>query len=1123
MMAKPWGGLSMARVLHLGAVAGALSLAAPAFAQSGSASSCDPAPARAVSVQGTIETRRGADGAWRPVQLNDSLCAGDVVRAQSRSRADLMLLDQSVLRLNANATLTIEPPKDRRTGVVDLVRGSAHFLSRGPNSLEVKTPFTVAGVRGTEFLVTVEGQETQLTVFEGTVVAQNAAGSLTLTDGQSAVAQSGQAPVRRTVLRPRDAVHWALFYPPVVYARAGITTPAPDVPAATIGDARQLVLRAQRSLDVGAVDEARVDLERALAIDAGNVEATSLASIMTLVQGDKQRAHAMATEAAARGPQSAVAQIALSYAEQARFNLPGARSALERAVALEPDNALAWARLAEVRSGFGDYDGTTQAAERALALQPDLATTHTVLGFARLIRAETDAARASFERAIGLAQADPLPRLGLGLAKIRGGALDAGSRDLEIAASLDPGNALVRSYLGKAYYEEKRPNAERELATAKQLDPADPTPWFYDAFQKESTNRLVESLQALDRARVLNDNRAVYRSRLLLDSDAAARAASQARIYGKLGFQQRALAEGWGAVNLDPTNFSAHRFLADSYAALPRHEIARVSELLQSQLLAPVTNSPLQPRSSESNLLLLNSLGPQAGSFQEFNPLFNRDGLSLMLNGMLGSRSSRFGEAVLSGITGNTGFSLGYSAFQTDGYRQNNEQREVIGNVFVQHDFSPATSAQFEYRSRDSEQGDLAQRFFPSSVQRGLHTGINSDLYRVGLRHSTSPRSTFLGSVMLQDRNTNETDALPTSPVLFTDRRGPERAVSTELQHLWRGDRLSITSGVGYFDIGGRINQTTVINLPVPAFPCFPRVPNPALPACPPFGVVTNRSTSSTDTQHLNFYSYWNYALARSLLATVGASADLINGNSLTTNDKDQINPKFGLMWRPTDSTTVRAAALRTLKRTLITDQTLEPTQVAGFNQFYDDVNGASAWRYGLGLDQRFGRTVFAGAETSWREIDSPFTVGTTVREERIEETTNRAYAYWTPTTWLSLTSSYAWEKWTRANGLAGRPTELHTQRLPLGAYVFLPGGPGGNLVATYVKQRGVFLEGPGADSFWTLDAAVQYRLPRRYGFVSVGVKNLTDRQFNYYDLDTRNPQLVPTRMAFIQATVILQ
>ena len=227
------------------------------------------------------------------------------------------------------------------------------------------------------------------------------------------------------------------------------------------------------------------------------------------------------------------------------------------------------------------------AAQKATELQPNLSRTQTVLGFAYLVEVKTVEARAAFEKAITLDQADPLPRLGLGLAKIRDGNLDEGGRDIEVAASLDSSNAIVRSYLGKTYYEEKlSPRDEREFGVAKQLDPNDPTPYFYDAIAKQTTNRPVEALQDLEKAIELNDNRAVYRSRLLLDSDLAARSASLGRIYSDLGFQELALVEGWKSVNTDPSNFSAHRFLADSYSVLPRHEIARVSELLQSQLLS---------------------------------------------------------------------------------------------------------------------------------------------------------------------------------------------------------------------------------------------------------------------------------------------------------------------------------------------------------------------------------------------------------------------------------------------------------------------------------------------------------------------------------------------------------
>ena len=41
----------------------------------------------------------------------------------------------------------------------------------------------------------------------------------------------------------------------------------------------------------------------------------------------------------------------------------------------------------------------------------------------------------------------------------------------------------------------------------------------------------------------------------------------------------------------------------------------------------------------------------------------------------------------------------------------------------------------------------------------------------------------------------------------------------------------------------------------------------------------------------------------------------------------------------------LRAAYFRTLKRQLLFQQTIQPTQVAGFNQLYDDFTGTRARR----------------------------------------------------------------------------------------------------------------------------------------------------------------------------------
>ena len=71
------------------------------------------AVAKAVSVQGTVEARRAGQPSWQPVRLNDTYAPGDVIRVGERSRADLAMLDQSVLRLNANTELTIEQSHNR--------------------------------------------------------------------------------------------------------------------------------------------------------------------------------------------------------------------------------------------------------------------------------------------------------------------------------------------------------------------------------------------------------------------------------------------------------------------------------------------------------------------------------------------------------------------------------------------------------------------------------------------------------------------------------------------------------------------------------------------------------------------------------------------------------------------------------------------------------------------------------------------------------------------------------------------------------------------------------------------------------------------------------------------------
>jgi tetratricopeptide (TPR) repeat protein len=1021
--------------------------------------------------------------------------------------------------------------KEERTSVIELAKGAAHFFSRVRRNLEVITAFVNAGVEGTEFFIRVEEDKTFISIFEGKVLASNEAGSLTLASGQAAVAEAGKAPVLRVVVRPRDAVHWALYYPPVIYV------PPEEAPVEEDTNApRFLAHRASLLLAVGRVDEASADIERALTLDPNYSDAFALQSIIAVVQNEKERALNLAEKAVELDPNSATARIALSYAQQASFDLEGARASLEEAVRLEPENALAWARLAELWSSFGNLDKALDAAQKAVALNPGLSRTQTVLGFAYLTQVKTKQSKDAFEKAIELDQADPLPRLGLGLAKIRESDLQEGRRDLEIAASLDPNNSLIRSYLGKAYFEEKRTDLDgREYAIAKELDPKDPTPHFYDAIRKQTVNRPVEALHDLQKAIELNDNRAIYRSKLLLDSDLAARSASLARIYSDLGFEQRALVEGWTSVNTDPTNYSAHRFLADSYSVRPRHEIARVSELLQSQLLQPSNINPIQPRLAESNLFLISAQGPAGLSFNEFNPLFNRDRLAVQASGIGGENDTYGGEGVVSGIYKKASFSVGYTHFESDGWRENADQDDDIANVFVQYELTPKTSIQGEYRYRDNERGDTTLRFFEDDFLPGLREEDEIDTGRLGFRHSFSPGSILIGNFSYQnaDRTLDILEFIDPSMFFLTEPPveslvvgvSDEKAYGGELQYLFRSKQVNIVSGAGYFDVD--IDFTLSQELTWPGM-------------TPPLELFQSTEEEDSDIEHVNLYLYSYINLLKNVTVTVGASGDFyddeVEENPDLSQEEDQFNPKFGIIWNPVPKTTLRSAVFRTLKRTMITDQTLEPTQVAGFNQFYDDPDATEAWVYGAAVDQKFSKNIYGGAEFVYRDLDAPYFIQPEFvgpferRKAHWEEYMGRAYLHWTPHKWFALRAEYVYEEFERDEEFTFGIKEVKTHRVPLGINFFHPTGLSVGLKATYYDQNGVFQRQDaapgefvsGEDDFWLVDAAISYRLPKRYGFITLGVTNLFDEEFEYFDTDIENPQVQPDTTIFAKVTLAL-
>ncbi|MGI9502520.1 MAG: FecR domain-containing protein, partial [Geminicoccaceae bacterium] len=270
--------------------------------------------ARITSVQGDVEIRWNEAEPWRAANLEDVLCTGTTIRVGAYSRAALAFVDDSTLRLDQSTTLVIRGREQERRTLLDMVRGAIHFFSHRPQSLGIQTPFVNAAAEGTEFLIRVNEADAHILMFEGIVLASNEAGELRLGPDDAALIRKGEKPVPEIVIRPRDAVAWAVYVPDVFSDLAAGAEPGAypvhlqvalkwarenNIPVAlrTLDlvppderDASHEALRAAILLTVGRFDEAEAAIIRALAQDENAADAYAVRTIIHVTRNERAQA-----------------------------------------------------------------------------------------------------------------------------------------------------------------------------------------------------------------------------------------------------------------------------------------------------------------------------------------------------------------------------------------------------------------------------------------------------------------------------------------------------------------------------------------------------------------------------------------------------------------------------------------------------------------------------------------------------------------------------------------------------------------------------------------------------------------------------------------------------------------
>jgi outer membrane receptor protein involved in Fe transport len=229
------------------------------------------------------------------------------------------------------------------------------------------------------------------------------------------------------------------------------------------------------------------------------------------------------------------------------------------------------------------------------------------------------------------------------------------------------------------------------------------------------------------------------------------------------------------------------------------------------------------------------------------------------------------------------------------------------------------------------------------------------------------------------------------------------------------------------------------------------------------------------------------------MIWTLGVSVDWVDIDDFS-EPFSSVNPKFGVLWNVTPNTVLRVGVFKTLRRFPSANQTIEPTQVAGFNQFFDDLDATESVRYGAGIDHRFSSSLSGGIEVSKRDLEIPVAGQSTTLD--FKESLYRAYLNWTPQPRWVATLEYFKEDFDDLEPRGLFDTE--TQIVPLSVSYFDPSGLFGKLRVSYLDQEVALEAGPDSDGAAFLDLGLGYRLPKRWGIFEVQFQNLLDQDYRY-------------------------
>uniref|UniRef100_A0A7C3SLV6 Tetratricopeptide repeat protein n=1 Tax=Desulfobacca acetoxidans TaxID=60893 RepID=A0A7C3SLV6_9BACT len=448
-----------------------------------------PAVGRILSIQGDVAVRRASQVQWETAKPEQEVREGDGVRTGSGARCDILTVDESQIKLNENTILILKgvapsprlrpgeiapaAPAEPPASIYHVPQGEIWLRNKREKfRFELETPAVTATIRGTELSIQVGPDgTTRVILLEGSLCLVNIYGEICLRPGEQGFILPGQAPTKKVLVQPADAVQWSLYYPGIFSFRDLPLTPQPGQTRAPSGPPALAVLiqEGEAAYDQGRLREARQAAEAALRQQPDNGRALTLLGWIALQENEPEAGRSYLAQVRQTDE---MAIIGLALARYRMGEVMGAFEAMQAAHRLPPNSSLV------AMTGFfallaGRVDQARGALDNAVRQYPSAVLPRAVLAQIHLVQNNKDAARRGAAAALSANPRSPLTLLTMGLVQMSFFQPTEAANYFDQAIAADPRFVdayvyLARIWLGSDYLNRAQNAIDRALHLAPQ-------------------------------------------------------------------------------------------------------------------------------------------------------------------------------------------------------------------------------------------------------------------------------------------------------------------------------------------------------------------------------------------------------------------------------------------------------------------------------------------------------------------------------------------------------------------------------------------------------------------------------------------------------------------------------